>query len=50
MLPALRNKLSNDEGILPQRLVTLSLKKLRKDVASAEGETAEGREGRAEID
>src|SRR5579872_5939583 len=44
MLPALRNKLSNDEGILPQRLVTLSLKKLRKDVARAEGETAEGRD------
>ena len=34
--------LSNVEGIVAQRLVILSLKKFRKDVARADGEIAEG--------
>ena len=36
--------LSNVEGIVAQRLVILSLKKFRKDVARADGEIAEGRD------
>jgi hypothetical protein len=36
--------LSNVEGIVAQRLEILSLKKLRKDVASVDGEIAEGRD------
>ena len=44
MLPHLQNLLSIVEGILAQRLTILSLKKFRKDVASADGERAEGRD------
>ena len=35
---------SNVEGILAQRLVILSLKKFRKDVARVDGEIAAGRD------
>ena len=42
MLADFKN-LSNVEGIFEQRLTILSLEKFRKDVASADGERAEGR-------